>query len=265
MAMCREAAWMMGGTVEVDSSLGVGSTFRVELTVEIAKESEADSALAEIEFILVAPGQPQFRILLIEDDEANRLLLTGLLKGAGFQIRTATDGETGIDIFSEWQPHFIWLDIRLPGMNGLEVANGIRTLPGGRDVKIAALTASVFDEQRDRVLAAGTDDFVRKPWAPKTIFECMERLLGVRYVRSAPAARRVACSDEPDLSEVKRLPEDLKSQLLNAVLLLEKERIIDVIRLVTVIDPALGRKLRRHADALEFTPIMRAVLSKGAS
>jgi hypothetical protein len=70
--------------------------------------------------------------------------------------------------------------------------------------------------------------------------------------------------DERDLSEVERLPEDLKSQLLNAVLLREKERIIDVIGLVSVIDPAPGRKLTRRADALELSPIMRAVMSKGA-
>ena len=156
---------------------------------------------------MLAPDQPRFRILVIEDDPANRLLLKRVLEGAGFQVRTAADGETGIDLFREWHPHFIWLDIQLPGINGMEVATQIRRLAGGRDVKIAALTASVFDEERDAVLAAGIDDFVRKPFRAKVIFESMERLLGVRYVRSAPpAAQPVTDSDRTYWRKLPRFP-----------------------------------------------------------
>jgi CheY-like chemotaxis protein len=205
------------------------------------------------------------RILVIEDDQANSLLLKRVLEGAGFQIRTAEDGETGIDVFSQWHPHFIWLDIQLPGMKGLEVAAQIRELPGGRDVKIAALAASVFDGERDAVLTPGVDDSLRKPFRAKAVFECMERLLGVRYVRSSPAAKPVLDPRPQGLAQIAALPEDLKSQLLRAVLLLEKERIREVIRSVSVVNPALGAELSRHADAFELTPIMRAIQSGEAA
>ncbi len=192
LAICRQFAQMMEGAIQVESEPGRGSTFRVELFAEAAEEFQAGGALEEIEaIVMVEPDQPPFRILVIEDDQANSLLLKRVLEGAGFQIRTAEDGETGIDVFCEWHPHFIWLDIHLPGMNGLEVATQIRELAGGRDVKIAALTASVFDEEREAVLTVGIDDFVRKPFRAKTVFESMERLLGVRYVRSARAAKPV--------------------------------------------------------------------------
>ena len=260
LAICSQFAQMMGGAIQVESEPGRGSLFRVELFAEAAEEFQAGGVVEEIETtFMVEPDQPQFRILVIEDDQANRLLLKRVLEDAGFQIRIAEDGETGIGVFCEWHPHFIWLDIHLPGMNGLKVAAQIREMADGRDVKIAALTASVFDEERDAVLAAGIDDFVRKPYRAKAVFECMERLLGVRYVRSAPLAKPVSDSRPHLLAQVATLPEELKSQLLRAVLLLEKDRIAEVIELVSALNPALGAELSRRADAFEFTPIMRAI------
>jgi PAS domain S-box-containing protein len=265
LAICLQFAQMMEGAIHVESEPGKGSTFRVELFAGAAEEFQYGSPWEEVEgIVMVAPDQPPFRILVIEDDPANSLLLKQLLEGAGFQVRTAADGETGIAAFSGWQPHFIWLDIHLPGMNGLEVAAQIRELTGGLDVKIAALTASVFDEERDAVLAAGIDDFVRKPYRAKAVFECMERLLGVRYFRSAQAAKPVSNARPHLLAQVATLPGDLKSQLLGAVLLLETERITEVIGLVSVVNPALGAELSRYADAFEFTPIMRAIQSREA-
>ena len=256
LAICRETAHIMGGAIEVTSSPGMGSTFRVELPVEIAEESGFGD-VSEIDSRVVAPDQPQFRILLIEDDKANRLLLMRLLEGAGFQVRTAADTETGMGVCSEWRPHFVWLDLRLHGTIGVDAIARIRALPDGRDMKIAVLTTGVFDEQRDAFLVAGADDFVRRPWSPRIIFECMERLLGVKYVHSAPPARSV--TGPYDLTGIDRLPENLKSTLLNALLLLDKERIVRAIHSISSIDPALGGQLTRHAEALEFTAILHAV------
>jgi CheY-like chemotaxis protein len=129
-------------------------------------------------------------------------------------------------------------------------------------VKIPALTASVFDVDHDAVLAAGIDDLVRKPFWAKTIFGSMERLLGVRHVRSAPSAKPVSGPRSNGQAQVAALSEDLKSQLFGVVLLLEKERITEVIHLVAVMNPALGAKLLRFADAFKFTPIKRAIQSE---
>ena len=111
----------------------------------------------------LAPGQPGYRLLIVEDQEENWLLLKRMVEDAGFQVRVAGDGAEGIEVFRTWRPHFIWMDVRMPVMDGLEATRRIRAIEGGRDVKIVALTASVFKEERDNVLAAGMDDFIRKP------------------------------------------------------------------------------------------------------
>ena len=96
----------------------------------------------------------------------------------------AENGETGVDEFREWRPQFIWMDLRMPVMDGIEATKRIRVLDGGQDVKIAAVTASGLDSHRSEVLAAGLDDYVRKPYRPDEIFDCMRRHLGVRYRRA---------------------------------------------------------------------------------
>ncbi len=260
LAICREALRIMGGTIRVESSLGKGSTFYVELPVEIANESVAEDTRSA-----TSSDREQWRILLIEPDSSNRLLFTRLLQGAGFRLRSAEDAETGMAIFREWEPHFIWLDIRLQTAAGIEVATRIRALQGGRSVKIAALSANRFADKHAGVSAGVIDDFIRRPWGANAILECMERLLGVRHFRFDPAAKPVAVSAASDLSGVAGLHEGLKSQLLKAVLLLDKQRIIEAIHSVSAIDPALAAELTTHAEALEFTLIMRAVLPKGPS
>jgi CheY-like chemotaxis protein len=247
----------MGGAIEVTNSPDLGSTFREALPVAITEESGVGD-FSESGSFVVAPDQPQCRILLIEDDETNRLLLTRPLEGAGFQVPTADETDNWNAPLFRVASSVRLLDLRLQGVNGLETIENPR-LARGRDMKFAALTTGVFHEQHEAFLAAGADDFVRGPWPPKAGFECMERLLAEQCVNSAPAAKSVTVSEPYDLTGIKRLPDDLKSTLPHAVLLLDTERILTTIHLISTIEPALVGQLTRHAEALEFTAIMRAV------
>ena len=104
-----------------------------------------------------------------------------ILEQAGFRVQVAETGESGVDMFKAWKPHFIWMDRRLPGMDGLKAARCIRLMEGGSRVRIVGLSASVFVSQREEMLAAGLDDFVRKPYPPREVLGCMAQHLGVRY------------------------------------------------------------------------------------
>ena len=147
---------------------------------------------AEAKRILdLRPGEPEYRILIVDDERENRMVMERLLLNAGFLVRVVLDGAQAVELFGCWRPHFIWMDLRMPAMDGVEAVRHIRALAGGRDVKIAAVSASVFAGQQGEVLAAGLDDFVRKPYRPGDIFDCLARHLGVRYryLDARPASR----------------------------------------------------------------------------
>jgi CheY-like chemotaxis protein/nitrogen-specific signal transduction histidine kinase len=184
LTISRQIIELMGGTIRVESTPGRGSLFRVEFKVPRTEAPEGDRRTRFERVNGLAEGQPEYRILIVEDQEENWMVLERLLENAGFQVRVAKNGAEGVKQFCDWRPQLIWMDLRMPVMDGIEATRQIRSCDGGPEVKIVAVTASGYASKRHEVLAEGLDDYVRKPYRPTEIFECMARHLGVRYVDS---------------------------------------------------------------------------------
>ena len=261
LSITRQFVQMMGGTVRVYSTPGKGSLFRIEVPVERAEAPEVVTTQRGREPIIgLEPGQPEYRILIVEDQRENWLLLQRLLLDAGFQVQVAEDGAQGVEMFRTWKPHLIWMDLRLPVMGGMEAAREIRVLDGGRHAKIVALTASAFAQQREDVLAAGLDDFVRKPYRREEIFDCMARHLGVRYLhekarRGVPTHPITALRREA----LAKLPQQLRKELADAVVRLDPEPIVEVIGRVSKQDAQLGEVLAGCSKRFAYTEILSAL------
>jgi CheY-like chemotaxis protein len=176
-------------------------------------------------------------------------------------VKIAENGAQGVELFQSWHPHFIWMDRRMPVMDGMEATRRIRELPNGKAVKIVAVTASAFDEQRSEMLDAGMDDFVRKPYRARDIYDCMAKHLGVKYLYTGthePHELDVALTPEI----LNGLPEELLRELKEALLSLEPERIETVIRRLGMHDQALQEKLSQLTGDFDYPTILRA-LQKG--
>ena len=185
LTITRRFVELMGGTLLVESEVGRGSRFLVELSLELATEPEAYCGEpAPCHPFVLEPGQSEWRVLIVEDDAESATVLRKLLIRAGFQVKVAENGALGIEAFQKWRPHFIWMDLGLPQLSGTEATQRIRQLDGGTDVKISAITAAAFASEREGVIRAGFDDFASKPFRPTEIFFCMARHLGVRYSSS---------------------------------------------------------------------------------
>jgi two-component system, cell cycle response regulator DivK len=107
-------------------------------------------------------------VLLIEDNEQNRYLVTFLLEQHGYTVVAAADGEQGIDLAQSCLPALILLDIQLPTMDGYSVARALRRIPAMRDVPIIAVTSYAMTGDREKALAAGCNGYIEKPIDPES-------------------------------------------------------------------------------------------------
>ncbi len=120
LTISRQFINLMGGAIEAESELNSGSLFRFEIAVGKAEASEIENSLCSRRIIALAPGQPSFRILVVEDLLENRKLLVKMLRTVGFEVQEARDGKQGVEVFHSWHPDLIWMDMRMPVMDGFE-------------------------------------------------------------------------------------------------------------------------------------------------
>jgi CheY-like chemotaxis protein len=182
LPISREFVRMMGGNLTVDSQVDKGSAFKFDVSIEPVDVCQVQVARPTRRVVGLAPGQPVYRLLVVEDVASNRELLVKLLQTVGFEVREAANGKEGIKVWEQWQPHLIWMDLRMPVMDGLEATRGIKATVQGQDTVIIALTASAFEEDRTKTLAQGCDGFVRKPFREAEIFDLLTKHLGVGFV-----------------------------------------------------------------------------------
>ncbi|NES84328.1 MAG: response regulator [Moorea sp. SIO2B7] len=182
LPISRQFVQLMGGELTVSSKLGEGTIFQFEIEVKQVEETEIESQQPTRKIIALAPDQPTYRILIVDDRWTNRQLLLKMLVPLGFEVREAENGQEAIEVWDNWEPHLIWMDMRMPVMDGYEATKQIKSHLKGQATVIIALTASTFEEERAVVLSAGCDDFVRKPFQDAKIFAKMSEFLGVCYV-----------------------------------------------------------------------------------
>lgn len=204
-------------------------------------------------------GQDAPRILVAEDKKDNRTMLVKLLRTIGFQVKEAVNGKQVMDIFHEWQPDFIWMDIRMPVMDGLEATQRIKETESGRSTVIAALTAHALEEEKEQILAAGCDDFVRKPFREHEIFGVMGKHLDLRYVYEDSGEKAVPVELEVDIrpERLAALPTDLLSRLHHAVIRLDTDHTLTLIEQITEQDTTIGGAFRALAKKLDYSRLLR--------
>ena len=174
---------LMGGEIIVSSTLTQGTTFQFDIPVRLER-LPAPTFPPISQVTSLAADQVPFRILIADDEPISRKLLNKLLTSLGFQIREATNGQEAVELWESWHPHFIWMDMQMPVMNGCEATRQIRQKSREIDISpptIVALTASALAQDRELSLGAGCDDFVSKPFRRDELLDKLAQYLGVRY------------------------------------------------------------------------------------
>lgn len=195
LTISRKLLELMNGTISVHSIPTVGSTFTFMIPVYPISGVHVHPEQSARMVIGLASGQPNRRILVVDDQQENRLLLVRLLTQLGLETRQATNGQDAIEIWQTWQPDLIWMDIRMPEIDGYEATKQIRALEkrrsgdagAGDEVLssspiIIALTAQASQSDRALALAAGCNDYISKPFREETLLLKLKEYLSLEYL-----------------------------------------------------------------------------------
>jgi len=270
LAISRQYVRLMGGDLSVSSEIQRGCLFKFDVQVMLTDAAEVGAARPAQRVLGLAPDQPIYRLLVAEDDETNRHLLVRLLEPLGFDVKEAVDGQEATEIWNRWEPHLIWMDMRMPVMDGYEATRAIRSelqnCNTGIQTVIIALTASAFEEDRERVLVEGCDDFVRKPFREDEICEMLAKHLGVRFLYEEIGGGdrdREQIADDVLARDMAALPGDWVADLKEATIRADLSRIITLVDLMREDSPALADALIDMAHNFEYKRILTLIEQGG--
>ncbi|MDJ0649042.1 MAG: ATP-binding protein [Xenococcaceae cyanobacterium MO_188.B19] len=257
LAITKQFIKLMGGDIQIASILGEGSTFTFDIKVLLTDSSEVKSVAPKRQVKKVAPGQKNYRIAVVDDQETNRQLLTELLQSVGFEIRTANNGQEAIALWQEWLPDLIWMDMRMPIIDGYEATQQIKSLPEGDKTIIIALTASAFEEQKDKVLSIGCDDFIRKPFAESLIFEKMTEYLGVEYIfEETSPVETTLTENTTDALDLSSLPSELITKIRDAAIAVDGEQIEQLLAHIPADSQNVAEAIKKMIGNYDFDGII---------
>ncbi len=208
LAISQNYAKLLGGEISYKNNETGGSIFSIKISVKKGSQPDYNFNIPKGYVTGLEEGQTIPKVLIAEDTDDSRILLVNLLKSVGFEIKDVANGKEAVECFNQWTPDFIFMDIRMPFMDGLEATKIIRSTDKGKKTKIMALSAHVFGEERAEIFEAGCDDFICKPYKESEIFISMSKHLGLKYIyqknniENKRDDRRVNLGDELKLIDV---------------------------------------------------------------
>ncbi|MEI6430504.1 MAG: response regulator, partial [Pseudanabaena sp. ELA607] len=189
-------------------------------------------------------------------------ILVKLLSPFGFEVKEASNGQEAIAIWDEWEPHLIFMDMRMPVMDGYEATKHIKSTTKGNATAVIALTASVLEEEKAIVLSAGCDDFLRKPFKEQVIFEALTKYLGVQFIYEQLTDENPINDGSTlvilptDLAVLRLMSDEWRSQLSEAAIEGDSNRVMALIQAIPEKESTSIKVLENFARQFKFDEIV---------
>ncbi|GBF82170.1 CHASE domain-containing protein [Aphanothece sacrum] len=196
LAITEKLVNLMGGNIQVKSQLNKGTLIHFNIGFNLPEESEIPTRQSRYNVIGLAPNQPEYRLLVVDDQRENRQLLIKLLRPIGFQIKEGENGQEAVEICKNWQPNLIFMDTRMPIMDGYEAIEKIKALTQINQPVIITITSESREAQKNKRSATIGDDILRKPFEIQRVLDKLVTHLGVSYRYESQAIEAVEQDQE---------------------------------------------------------------------
>ncbi|MEG3853908.1 AAA family ATPase [Microcoleus sp. Z1_C4] len=280
LTIARSFVHLMGGEMTVSSRPGGGTIFKFDIKVNSVEKADRQREQPTRRVMAIAPNQPRYRIIVADDAFDNRQLLVKLLSAIGFEVYEAKNGREAIEKWEQYSPHLIFMDMRMPVMDGYEATKQIKEgnhrgiAPTENDdfvgvvppclpqTAIVAITASSFEEEKAVVLSTGCDDFIRKPFREANIFDILHKHIGVQFVFEELNAAPSFTENEVNVltkSAFSELPPELLANLQQAISNLDLEQMHTVISQIREINQPLARAIAACIKNFQYEQLLNLI------
>jgi CheY-like chemotaxis protein len=261
LAISRSFVRLMGGDMHVESRPGEGTAFRFDIGVgaHSGVTAPATPGGRRRHVVGLAPGQPSWRHLVVDDHAPSRQLLARQLSLAGFQVEQAGDGQQAVDMARSWRPHLIWMNMRMPVMGGREATRRIRESESGGDVIIIALSASCLGADPARSTADGCNDFMLKPFQEAELFTMLQKHLPVQFMFADEPEPTPPVVRNLTPAQLAALPPALVAPLEAALAALEVQAVERALAAIEAFDADTARGLAALVDDYQYDRVQELI------
>ncbi|WP_158260717.1 response regulator [Pleurocapsa sp. CCALA 161] len=263
LPISRKLAQLMGGDITVSNNqpLKSGLTFNLKIQTQsvAAQKLQVQSGLRRV--IGLESDKTEYRILIVDDSKTNRAIMKRFLEPVGFKVQEAVNGQEAIDVWLRWQPHMIWMDLRMPVMNGCEATKRIKSYSQALYTPIVALSASTLEEDKSLFKAAGCDDFVSKPFSENVIFDKIAQHLGIRYVYESisPLISNTTSNFKLTADTLNIMSSEWRNNLEQAATVLDQDLLTQLLQKIPPEHYSLKDSLQKQVNDFDFDKIISLV------
>lgn len=211
LAISRKFSNLMEGDITIESEYGEGAEFTFSFKYLEGNESVLKIDNKESQVASLSPEMMGLKVAIVDDRFENRDILYKKLNPLGFDTRMAENGKEAVELYKEWKPDIILMDVVMPVMNGVEATRQILKIAGNHEVKIFVVSASALESEQKEIMEIGATVFIKKPVMFNLLLAEMHNKAGVKFIYKEEKKKEIIKNSIP--SDV---PEHLKTKFLEA-------------------------------------------------
>lgn len=213
LAISKKLANLMEGDIEVESDFEKGSEFIFSFNYLEGEEKKLEENIKMLKVEALSPEMKDIKVAIVDDRFENRDILFKKLNPLGFTTRMAENGQEAVNLYKEWKPDIILMDVVMPVMNGVEATRQILEMAGDHDVKIFVVSASALESEQKEIMELGATIFIKKPVKFDELLAEMHNKAGVQFIYKN---NQIETSEERISVSPEDVPKAIKIKLLNA-------------------------------------------------